>query len=93
MLTVEDYAEIRRARRDGMTIREISRTFRRSRLRYNGQAESTNQTSADRYQATCTPGGYTSERHPGSSILKTYSKPDRPSDIERFNQKEKRPGR
>jgi len=28
MLKVEDYAEIRRARRDGMTIREISRTFR-----------------------------------------------------------------
>jgi len=31
MLTVEDYAEIRRARRDGMTIRAIAKKFRRSR--------------------------------------------------------------
>ena len=31
MLTVEDYAEIRRAHRDGMTIREMARAFRRSR--------------------------------------------------------------
>ena len=31
MLTVEDYAKIRRAHRDGMSIREIARTFHRSR--------------------------------------------------------------
>lgn len=31
MLTVDDYARIRRAHRDGMTIREIARTFHHSR--------------------------------------------------------------
>ncbi len=31
MLTVDDYGAIRRARRDGMTIREIARTFHHSR--------------------------------------------------------------
>jgi transposase len=31
MLTVDDYGQIRRAHRDGMTIRAIARTFRRSR--------------------------------------------------------------
>lgn len=31
MLTVDDYGAIRRARRDGMTIRQIARTFRHSR--------------------------------------------------------------
>ena len=31
MLTVEDYARIRRAHRDGMSIREIARTFCHSR--------------------------------------------------------------
>ena len=31
MLTVDDYGKIRRAFRDGMGIREIARTFRRTR--------------------------------------------------------------
>jgi transposase len=31
MLTVDDYAKIRLAHRDGMSVREIARTFRRSR--------------------------------------------------------------
>ena len=31
MLTVEDYAKIRRAHRDGMSIRAIARTFGHSR--------------------------------------------------------------
>ncbi len=31
MLTVDDYGQIRRAFRDGMSIREIARTFHHSR--------------------------------------------------------------
>ncbi len=31
MLTVEDYGQVRRAHRDGMSIREIARTFHHSR--------------------------------------------------------------
>jgi IS30 family transposase len=31
MLTVDDYGRIRRAHRDGMSIREIARTFHHSR--------------------------------------------------------------
>ena len=31
MLTVEDYAEIRRAHRDGMSIRAIAKQYHRSR--------------------------------------------------------------
>jgi len=31
MLTVDDYAKIRLAHRDGMSIREMARTFRPSR--------------------------------------------------------------
>lgn len=31
MLTVDDYARIRRAYRDGMSLREIARTFHHSR--------------------------------------------------------------
>ena len=31
MLTVEDYAKIRRAHRDGMSVRAIAKQFRRSR--------------------------------------------------------------
>ena len=33
MLTVEDYGRIRRAHRDGMSIREIARKFRHSRYK------------------------------------------------------------
>ena len=33
MLTVDDYGRIRRAHRDGMSIRAIARTFHRSRLK------------------------------------------------------------
>ena len=32
MLTVDDYAKMRLAYRDGMSIREIARTFHHSRL-------------------------------------------------------------
>ena len=33
MLTVDEYGRIRRAHRDGMSIREIARTFRHSRAK------------------------------------------------------------
>ena len=44
MLTVDDYGRIRRAHRDGMSIREMARTFHHSRhkirkILYGGQAE------------------------------------------------------
>jgi transposase len=44
MLTVDDYAKIRLAHRDGMSIRDIARTFRRSRVKVRealGQPEPT----------------------------------------------------
>lgn len=44
MLTVDDYGRIRRAHRDGMSIREMARTFHHSRhkireILHGGQAE------------------------------------------------------
>ena len=46
MLTVEDYAKIRRAHRDGMSIRAIARTFGHSRHKIRQVLEESSDTDA-----------------------------------------------
>ena len=60
MLTVEDYGQIRRAHRDGMSIRAMARAFRRSRCKIREAL------------AHPQPEGYTSTKGPPAPKLNPF---------------------
>ena len=66
MLTVDDYGAIRRARRDGMSIRQIARTFHHTRRKIRQVLE---ESEPNPYTRTNEPGiipstsGYPTGRH------------------------------